>query len=422
MRASTAVQQEKPNMHVIVLDPGHGGKTDLLGSSANNAVGPGGMLEKVLTLDVAKRAAVRLAELGHDVRLTRPPDADVNVSAADRAAVARESGAAAFVSIHFNAFEDPSVQGTEVLVRPVGGAGLDAVDPGSRALAQSVLGATVAATGHTDRGLKPGRWAVLAEQLHAASTARCVVEVSFLTDPTEESRLGDPEYLQSIANGVAAGIHQALNAGAAAQHHSRPVRAMASGMARTSSFARVAGRRDPDAYGSMQGMQAPGPDLDGEGAEFDPGASTLALGRCEPDPEPHTDSHCEENPRETAGTENFALHEFRCNDGTDCPVRFRGHLQQLMENLEVLRAELGEPIDINSGYRTPDYNWRVACGVSRSKHMCGMAADFRCDSHTPQQIYEIVESLIEEGRMRPGGLHAYNSFVHYDVRGANARW
>src|SRR5690348_14093497 len=45
--------RRKTIMATIVIDPGHGGSEDLLGSSANHAVGPNGTLEKTLTLDVA---------------------------------------------------------------------------------------------------------------------------------------------------------------------------------------------------------------------------------------------------------------------------------------------------------------------------------------------------------------------------------
>ena len=49
-----AAQQGSP---VVVLDPGHGGSVKVGGSSPNNAVGAGGLLEKDLTLDVATRTA-----------------------------------------------------------------------------------------------------------------------------------------------------------------------------------------------------------------------------------------------------------------------------------------------------------------------------------------------------------------------------
>jgi hypothetical protein len=111
-----------------------------------------------------------------------------------------------FLSIHFNGFRDPAVQGTETLVRPIGGN----VDAQSNALATDVQAELIATLGHRDRGLVPGRWAVLSETLHDASTARCLAEVSFLSDPAEETRLADPAYLDRIANALAQAVSHHL--------------------------------------------------------------------------------------------------------------------------------------------------------------------------------------------------------------------
>src|SRR5215218_2125813 len=98
---------------LIVLDPGHGGSAKVGGSSANNAVGPNGLLEKNLTLDIARRASALLAG-GARVVLTRA--ADVKLSLKARAEVARSNGAAVFLSIHLNGFPKPGVDGTETWV------------------------------------------------------------------------------------------------------------------------------------------------------------------------------------------------------------------------------------------------------------------------------------------------------------------
>jgi hypothetical protein len=41
---------------------------------------------------------------------------------------------------------------------------------------------------------------------------------------------------------------------------------------------------------------------------------------------------------------------------------------------------------------------------------------------SPQIVHKIILDLIEEGKMKQGGLGLYSSFVHYDVRGTKARW
>src|SRR5262245_52125384 len=107
-------------MAIVVIDPGHGGAGKVGGSSGNNATSPSGLLEKDLTLAVARHARAALDARGHDVRLTR--DADVNLSLVDRAAVAKSARADTFVSIHFNGFGDNTVQGTETWVHQHGSA------------------------------------------------------------------------------------------------------------------------------------------------------------------------------------------------------------------------------------------------------------------------------------------------------------
>lgn len=396
-------------MAIIVLDPGHGGDTNLVGSSANNAVGPAGTLEKNLTLDVATRLGALMTSRGHTVHMTRTTD--VNVSAENRARLASSVGAAVFLSIHFNAFADATVQGTETLVRPLGGGtGLAAVDALSRTLATDIQAALVASLGHRDRGLVAGRYAVLSDAYHVATTARCLAEVSFLTDAAEERRLMTSAYLDQIAGALCHGLDNnlAVRFGARAQG-----RIAVGG----SGWSPGRSHHDPDSYGRPR-LHALSGDDDGEGAEHDAGEPIATV----QNNGSQDDSHCPENSRTTASTAHFNLSEFRCRDGTDCPERFRGHLQELMENLEVLRTELGSrPININSGYRTPSYNASIG-GASRSKHMCGMAADFTVSGVALSDVYDTIERLIAAGRMRQGGLSQYRTFIHYDVRGTRARW
>ena len=134
------------------------------------------------------------------------------------------------------------------------------------------------------------------------------------------------------------------------------------------------------------------------------------------------ESFCPVNQASTASSANFQLSEFHSKDGTDVPQSFRGNVQTVMNNLEVLRAELGDaPITIVSGYRSCRHNCKVG-GATRSRHLCGQAADIRLANHTPAQVHATIEKLIAGGRMAQGGLGIYNTFVHYDIRGTRARW
>jgi N-acetylmuramoyl-L-alanine amidase len=188
-------------MATIVVDPGHGGAGDAPGSSRNRVTGARGTQEKELTLDIGRRLADRLRARGHEVVLTR--SSDVNPSASSRARKARDRAADVFLSIHFNGADDAREQGTEVLVPWHN-------HTASRRLAESVRGELVRELGHPDRGLHPGPWSVLEEELHHAHTARCISEVSFLSDPSEEARLGSPAYRDRIAGALARSVERAV--------------------------------------------------------------------------------------------------------------------------------------------------------------------------------------------------------------------
>jgi N-acetylmuramoyl-L-alanine amidase len=191
-------------MATVVIDPGHGGTADVGGSSWNNAIGPAGTLEKTLTLDVALKCRDLLDAQGISVHMTRTRD--VNLGLADRAHVARDAEAAAFVSIHFNGFDDPQVQGSEALVYTDTSSGAP-----DRQLASRVLAEVLGRTGYHDRGVKEQQLGVLNPSEHWLGTAACLIEVSFITDPADETRLQDEMYRRNIAEGIAVAIFDFVN-------------------------------------------------------------------------------------------------------------------------------------------------------------------------------------------------------------------
>jgi N-acetylmuramoyl-L-alanine amidase len=190
----------------IVIDPGHGGAKNIPNdSTANNAVGPKGTLEKALTLDIGLRLRDLLKQAGHDVRLTR--ETDVNLRLRDRAKVAKDFKADAFVSIHFNGSTNHQAQGTETLVH------LN-FSPSSARLSLAVQDALLKVTKLTDRNkafdgktrIKPQSLGVLRPDFHHPSTAGCLAEISFLDRADQEQLLQEKGHLQSIAKALASGI------------------------------------------------------------------------------------------------------------------------------------------------------------------------------------------------------------------------
>lgn len=120
-------------------------------------------------------------------------------------------------------------------------------------------------------------------------------------------------------------------------------------------------------------------------------------------------------------TKNFTKAEFESKDGSKMPTAVLAKIKELAINLQVLRDEVGKPIVVTSGYRSPAHNKMIG-GASASKHVLGQAADFKVSGMTPKQIFDVITRLINKGKMKSGGLKAYSTFVHYDIRGYNARW
>jgi uncharacterized protein YcbK (DUF882 family) len=118
---------------------------------------------------------------------------------------------------------------------------------------------------------------------------------------------------------------------------------------------------------------------------------------------------------------NFQLSEFACNDGTRVPEKLIPNAVELAANLQVLRDEIGQTLTVLSGYRTPAWNKKVG-GKPNSYHMKAMAADLTTKDFTPRQLHAKILKLIKAGRMKQGGLGLYPGFVHYDIRGTEARW
>lgn len=120
-------------------------------------------------------------------------------------------------------------------------------------------------------------------------------------------------------------------------------------------------------------------------------------------------------------TKNFTRQEFDCRDGTAVPDELLPNVIEVAENLQVLRDYLNESVHVNSGWRSEEYNKKIG-GKPKSQHPKGKAADITVKSKTPRQLYNIIEKLISQKKMKQGGLGLYPEFVHYDTRGVKARW
>ena len=120
-------------------------------------------------------------------------------------------------------------------------------------------------------------------------------------------------------------------------------------------------------------------------------------------------------------TKNFSKEEFDCNDGSEMPINVYHNMVKGANQLQTLRDYIGKPIQVNSAWRSEEYNASIG-GVKNSQHIMGRAADIVIKGMTPIEVSKIIEELISKGDMLQGGLGIYSSFVHYDIRGTKARW
>ena len=210
----------------VVLDPGHGGQD-------SGAMGPAGLKEKDVTLDIAKRTQPILARAGIDVVLTRQDDRYVTLE--ERAARANQLGADLFVSIHCNAAESHARHGVETYVldttRDEIAQRVAARENGGSAAATAELGSILASMRLADQAshsthlaelmqksamasLKPAHPDVLDGGVHyagfyvlvGARMPAILFETSYISNPAEEERLASDDYKDRLADAIANAI------------------------------------------------------------------------------------------------------------------------------------------------------------------------------------------------------------------------
>ncbi|PLT35732.1 N-acetylmuramoyl-L-alanine amidase [Bacillus sp. V5-8f] len=170
----------------IVVDPGHGG-TDP-GASAN------GLVEKNITLDVAKRLQTKLNAEGAKITMTRT--GDTYVSLTDRAALANRVGADVFVSIHVNAAGTSAAYGTETFWNS------QYASANSQELATYIQSEMVSELGTRNRGVKQANYYVIKYTKMPSALA----ELAFATNSGDAAKLGSATYRDKAAKAIFDGI------------------------------------------------------------------------------------------------------------------------------------------------------------------------------------------------------------------------
>lgn len=200
---------------VVVLDPGH----DARANAATEPIGPGsetrkikdgggthgavsGLTEAELNLRVALRLRPLLARAGVRVVMTRTETEGPSMGNVARARIANRAGAALFLRVHADGSQDPTVRGTHTLYPALRRGWTDDVYAKSRRAAAVVQAELLRALGFPDRGLQERadftgfNW---------ADVPAILVELGFMTNPTEDRLLARSEIRQRAALGLCRG-------------------------------------------------------------------------------------------------------------------------------------------------------------------------------------------------------------------------
>ena len=200
---------------VVVVDAGH----DQYANPATEPIGPGsatrkikdgggtsgvvsGLREADLNMRVANRVRSLLERAGVRVVMTRTRTDGVSMGNIARARIANRARAALFLRIHADGSSDPSARGTHTLYPALHRGWTDDVYAASKRAATVVQSETRRALGFPDRGLQERtdftgfNW---------SDVPVILVEMGFMTNPTEDRLLAAPAYQQRAALGLCRG-------------------------------------------------------------------------------------------------------------------------------------------------------------------------------------------------------------------------
>ena len=205
---------------IVVIDPGHGGTTNVGGSDANHASSPSGVQEKAMTLTMGllvREALLSANGSGHQITVFMTRVRDENLGLAARANVARDNMAHVFLSIHYNGFNGVA-RGVEAWVRPeaAGNVNLAEDTAFAKRVQTRVFQAIKARDAATkDRGVNEMRLGVLEDGAlgNTASSHRCracLLEIEFIDVAAVDMLLNTGPNAAAVRGEIASAIKDAI--------------------------------------------------------------------------------------------------------------------------------------------------------------------------------------------------------------------
>ena len=213
--ADRAAEYAEESRGLIVIDPGH----QQYANTEQEPVGPGasetkikvsggtsgiasGIPEYQLTLDIGLQLRDELERRGYTVILVRETN-EVNISNSERAAVANEADADAFIRIHANGSDNHGATGAMTICQTPGNIYNGDLYADSRALSDCILNAYTAATGIDYEYV----WETdTMSGINWCDVPVTIVEMGYMTNSEEDMQMQDPQFQKKMTDGIADGI------------------------------------------------------------------------------------------------------------------------------------------------------------------------------------------------------------------------
>lgn len=204
------------NNNVVAIDAGHQAR----GNSQLEPIGPGASTQKAKVAGGATGTATRIPEYqttlnvslklrnvlqsrGYKVVMIRTTN-DVNISNRERAEMANNAGAGAFIRLHCDGIDNSGVTGASVQEPANGNPYMSAGNvSASQSLGRTVLNHYCSTTGIRNRGMAARNDL---SGINWCKTPVCLLEMGFISNSDEDRKLNNSDFQQKIAEGIANGI------------------------------------------------------------------------------------------------------------------------------------------------------------------------------------------------------------------------